>query len=118
MHNRIIYVLLIEAKQFAILFFFFHSQISNYVVNNQIFCTNNLNLTVYTLMIKDFFSSNFIPCDFRHLLSNTTRYVLIINFEAESKALINFDIYLKLSGFKNVIHRMDRSLIKYLISSV
>lgn len=63
MHNRIIYVLLIEAKQFAILFsfFFFHSQISNYVVNNQIFCTNNLNLTVYTLMIKDFFHLILFP---------------------------------------------------------
>lgn len=72
MHSGIIYVLLIDMKQFAILFF--HSQISNYVVNNQIICTNNLNITVYTFTDQRFFSSNLIPCDFRYLLSNTTRF--------------------------------------------
>lgn len=53
MHSGIIYVLLIDMKQFAILFF--HSQISNYVVNNQIICTNNLNITVYTFTDQRFF---------------------------------------------------------------
>lgn len=72
MHSGIIYVLLIDMKQFPILFF--HSQISNYVVNNQIICTNNLNITVYTFTDQRFFSSNLILCDFRYLLSNTTRF--------------------------------------------
>lgn len=73
MHAGIIYVLLIDVKQFAILFFF-HSQISNYVVNNQIICANNLNINVYTFNDQRFFSSNLIPYDFRYLLSNTTRF--------------------------------------------
>lgn len=59
MHARIIYVLLIEVKQFAVLFF--QSEIGNYVVNNQIICTNNLNLTVYTSMIKDVFHLILFP---------------------------------------------------------
>lgn len=52
MHARIIYVLLIDVKQFAILFY---SQISNYVVNNQIISPNNLNITVYTFNDQRFF---------------------------------------------------------------
>ena len=59
MHARIIYVLLIEVKQFAILFY--HSQISNYVVNNQVICTNNLNITVYTFNDQRFFHLILFP---------------------------------------------------------